>query len=555
MAPLHLNKRRHDYIESPNRNRRCMDDRKKYILDDSIRTHCDQDPDTSGSMFESAINTVSTWFDAAVRSVSGSFSAPVPPSHSPPSKRPKRKPRRITTNGDPASPTHAAQIPLPPSPTDPSFTDPSLPFQNLQRHNGTLPSPSTRRTNGCHTSTTASPTLSHSFSASSSRSPRRGGSTAVINGITKPYKRQHIRHRQHQEEVKQKLIQELFTLKTSAGQSPAEFKDYINYAARIDKIDAAGGVFAVVSKHVSQRRSFTPKQASEVGRTDPSAQPSQDDLSSEFLRKAIKRATDSLYSIRIPNNLPYYINELKELCKASEESALPKALAPEDQSEVTAALSKRGTVAKFAREQVSDSDLARLKPAQWLNDEVINFYGALILARSEEAQKGKGKALDTHYFNTFFFAKLEDMGYEKSRIGKWTKKIDIFKKDIVLIPVNLGNAHWTCAAINFQKKRIEYHDSMGRKRGKIYKILRDYLSKEHKDKKKKDFDFTGWDDYFDDDAPQQENGYDCGVFSCQYMECLSRGAPFAFGQENMAYLRQRMILEIMRGKLWDQQSI
>lgn len=65
----------------------------------------------------------------------------------------------------------------------------------------------------------------------------------------------------------------------------------------------------------------------------------------------------------------------------------------------------------------------RLKPGQWLNDEVINFYGALILARSEEAQKGKSKALDVHYFNTFFFAKLEDLGYEKARIGKWTKKV------------------------------------------------------------------------------------------------------------------------------------
>ena len=93
---------------------------------------------------------------------------------------------------------------------------------------------------------------------------------------------------------------------------------------------------------------------------------------------------------------------------------------------------------------------------------------------------------------------------------------------------------------------------MGRKRGKVYKYLRDYLNKEHKDKKKKDFDFTGWEDYFDENAPQQENGYDCGVFSCQYMECLSRGADFTFGQANMGYLRQRMILEITRGKLWDQ---
>jgi sentrin-specific protease 1 len=64
-----------------------------------------------------------------------------------------------------------------------------------------------------------------------------------------------------------------------------------------------------------------------------------------------------------------------------------------------------------------------LKPAQWLNDEVINFYGALIMARSEESKKSNGKILDAHYFSTFFFAKLEDPGYEKARIGKWTKKV------------------------------------------------------------------------------------------------------------------------------------
>ncbi|CAE6369147.1 unnamed protein product [Rhizoctonia solani] len=536
-----LHKRRHDYSESPSRTRRCMDDRKYTTADEPIRTQSNEDADTSTGVFDSTLNTFSSWFNFITTSVSESFSAPAPPAHNSSSKRIKRKPRRITIHGTTASPIRAAQIPLPPSPTDPS-----LPFQNLQQHNGSLPSPSPRKINGYHTPVTASPTLSHSYSISSSRSPRRN-SAPYTNGVSKPYKRHHIRYQKHQEEVKEKLKQELLALRTSAGQPAAEVKEYLKYAERIDKIDAAGGVFAVVSKHLAQRKSLpAPSQTLESERND---------LSSEFLRKAIKRANDSLHSTRIPNNLPHYINELKDLYKTSEAPALPKALGAEDQAEVAAALAKRGTVAKFAREQVSDSDLSRLKPAQWLNDEVINFYGALILARSEEAQKGKGKALDVHYFNTFFFAKLEEMGYEKSRIGKWTKKIDIFKKDVVLIPVNLGNAHWTCAAINFQKKRIEYHDSMGRKRGKIYKILRDYLSSEHKDKKKKDFDFTGWEDHFDENAPQQENGYDCGVFSCQYMECLSRGAPFGFSQENMSYLRQRMILEITRGKLWDQQSI
>ncbi|KAB5594097.1 Ulp1 peptidase [Ceratobasidium theobromae] len=538
MAPIHLQKRRNDYLESPNRNRRCMESRKHTIADEHLRSHY-VEPDRPASMLGSTINVVSSWFNVLTTSVS----IPTSPSHNqrPSPARTKLKPRRISTNGTTISPTRAAQIPLPPSPADYQ----SLPFQNLERH-PTLSSPSGRRSLGPRASVTRSPTLSQSaaHSVASSHSPRRGNSTAQVNGVTKPYKRRHIRHHQHQLEVKERLKQELFALKTSAGQSAAEVKAYINYAEKIDRIDAAGGVFAA-SKHLPPQRqiNLTVSQRLDADQLD---------LGSEFLRKAIKRANDTLNSTRIPNNFPQYLDEFKSLFKQSTKQGLPEALSSEDQAEVSAALSKRGTVAKFAREQVTDADIVRLKPGQWLNDEVINFYGALILARSEEAQKGKSKALDVHYFNTFFFAKLEDLGYEKARIGKWTKKIDIFKKDVVLIPVNLGNAHWTCAAINFRKKRIEYHDSMGRKRGKVYKYLRDYLSKEHKDKKKKDFDFTGWEDYFDDNAPQQENGYDCGVFSCQYMECLSRGADFDFDQTNMPYLRQRMILEIVRGKLWEQ---
>lgn len=54
------------------------------------------------------------------------------------------------------------------------------------------------------------------------------------------------------------------------------------------------------------------------------------------------------------------------------------------------------------------------------------------------------------------------------------------------------------------------------------------------------------------DIPQQENGYDCGVFTCQFLESLSRGEEFfAFEQRHMPYLRKRMILDIANAKLRD----
>ncbi|KAI0034931.1 hypothetical protein K488DRAFT_76942 [Vararia minispora EC-137] len=243
---------------------------------------------------------------------------------------------------------------------------------------------------------------------------------------------------------------------------------------------------------------------------------------------------------------------------------------PQDaELDVKRALQKRGTVAKFAREQVGDQDLARLRPGQWLNDEIINFYGALILARSDarksqsngalangngHADKGKGKVLDCHYFNSFFWTKMVNEGYEKSRLNKWTKKFDIFAKDVVLIPVNHHNTHWTGAAINFREKRIESYDSMGAKNKIVFEVLREYLDAEHRDKKKKPFDFTRWQDHAPVTTPRQENGYDCGVFTCRFLEMLSRGQDFNFSQRDIPYLRRRMIWEIIHGELRDDAS-
>ncbi|KAJ7783556.1 cysteine proteinase [Mycena maculata] len=297
--------------------------------------------------------------------------------------------------------------------------------------------------------------------------------------------------------------------------------------------------------------------------TDLSRHPrtnSEDDT--DFLRRAIEKAQATLNGPKPLQPLTPSINQLQfryrtkdnELEQRLRRPPLPSDLPPEDDAKVTALLNKRGIISKYAKEQVGDQDILRLKPRQWLNDEVINFYGALILGRSDSCKenpttngnsvKGK-KPLDVHYFSTFFWTKLEKEGYEKGRLAKWTKKIDIFSKDAILIPVNHANIHWTGAAINFRKKRIESYDSMHDDRGRVFKLLRQYVDLEHRNKKKTPFDFSGWEDYTSDDTPRQENGFDCGVFTCQFLESLSRGEEsFNFSQKDIPYLRRRMIWEI-----------
>jgi len=184
----------------------------------------------------------------------------------------------------------------------------------------------------------------------------------------------------------------------------------------------------------------------------------------------------------------------------------------------------------------------------------------MILGRSQsckensgaDGKKGKKTPLKAHYFSSFFWSTLTSKGYDGGRLAKWTKTIDIFSKDIILIPVNHNNAHWTAAAINFRQKRVESYDSMGMAKEVIFKHLRSYLDSEHRNKKKKPFDFTDWENWAPEDTPRQENGYDCGVFTCRFLEALSRGEEsFNFSQKDMPYLRRRMIWEIAHAKLRD----
>jgi len=87
-------------------------------------------------------------------------------------------------------------------------------------------------------------------------------------------------------------------------------------------------------------------------------------------------------------------------------------------------------------------------------------------------------------------------------------------------------------------------------RSTVFKRLRAYLDAEHRNKKKTPFDFTGWENHTLPDTPQQENGHDCGVFTCQFLETLSRGEEtFNFTQTDIPYLRRRMIWEIGNAKL------
>uniref|UniRef100_A0A8C6D9J0 SUMO specific peptidase 1 n=1 Tax=Moschus moschiferus TaxID=68415 RepID=A0A8C6D9J0_MOSMO len=175
--------------------------------------------------------------------------------------------------------------------------------------------------------------------------------------------------------------------------------------------------------------------------------------------------------------------------------------------------------------------------------EIINFYMNMLMERSKE----KGLP-SVHAFNTFFFTKLKTAGYQA--VKRWTKKVDVFSVDILLVPIHLG-VHWCLAVVDFRKKNITYYDSMGGINNEACRILLQYLKQESIDKKRKEFDTNGWQLFSkkSQEIPQQMNGSDCGMFACKYADCITKDRPINFTQQHMPYFRKRMVWEILHRKL------
>ncbi|XP_061909126.1 sentrin-specific protease 1-like isoform X4 [Entelurus aequoreus] len=188
-------------------------------------------------------------------------------------------------------------------------------------------------------------------------------------------------------------------------------------------------------------------------------------------------------------------------------------------------------------------DLQTLSGLNWLNDEVINFYMNLLVERSKNP-----KLPTVNTFSTFFYPKLRSSGY--SAVRRWTKKMDIFSKDILLVPVHL-RMHWCLSVVDFRQKAVTYFDSMGGNNDEACKVLLEYLQQESKDKKGQELDTTGWTlcSKTRNEIPQQMNGSDCGMFTCKYADYITKDKPITFTQKQMPYFRRRMVWEIVNRKL------
>ncbi|MEQ2224157.1 hypothetical protein ILYODFUR_004596, partial [Ilyodon furcidens] len=128
---------------------------------------------------------------------------------------------------------------------------------------------------------------------------------------------------------------------------------------------------------------------------------------------------------------------------------------------------------------LSLEDLLTLADEHWLNDQVMNMYGELIMESCHHK---------VHFLNSFFHRQLMTKGYDGVR--RWTKQVDLFSKRLLLVPIHL-EVHWCLVTADISTKKICLYDSQGHSLQKVARNILKYLMSEAKEKKQAAFE-DGW---------------------------------------------------------------
>ncbi|PKY03860.1 cysteine proteinase [Aspergillus campestris IBT 28561] len=94
--------------------------------------------------------------------------------------------------------------------------------------------------------------------------------------------------------------------------------------------------------------------------------------------------------------------------------------------------------------EVDAQDLERLRAYEFLNDNLIGFYIRFLEDHLDRCNKEVAKRV--YFFNSYFFATLTNApgrkrGINYEGVEKWTRNVDLFGYDYVVVPIN-ENAHW-----------------------------------------------------------------------------------------------------------------
>ena len=167
--------------------------------------------------------------------------------------------------------------------------------------------------------------------------------------------------------------------------------------------------------------------------------------------------------------------------------------------------------------QLERAELLRLRPQQWLTDPVVNLYTELLQRRADDLYEATD--LGVHCMHSTFYNRLsqgaKSGGYNYEYVRTWTRRVDLFSKQLVIFPINISNVHWCLAVARldgsgrlgsewlagvncgtlmyFDSDRKDVHGGRAPKFAlQVLETLRHYFEDEWADKKKMAPHFKPW---------------------------------------------------------------
>ena len=197
---------------------------------------------------------------------------------------------------------------------------------------------------------------------------------------------------------------------------------------------------------------------------------------------------------------------------------------------------------------VTSRDFGKLIPeTAWLNDTLI-IGSILHLAEYVNrgiAAKDQKKCIA---FTSYFYPRLEKNGPKScARMMRLAglRKANFFDVDTILIPI-CADLHWTLAVVRPKMRAVSHMDSMrgGAGNPAVTRLVMDWV----KDTLEGDFDENAW-KTVDYQAPRQNNGWDCGVFTIANAMCMALGLDpkQSYVQNDLKRMRKQLGAMLLNG--------
>jgi Ulp1 family protease len=221
---------------------------------------------------------------------------------------------------------------------------------------------------------------------------------------------------------------------------------------------------------------------------------------------------------------------------------------------------------------ILDSDLKRLRipprdaplmngPDYYMNDSIINAYLRLVQDRSEL----NPMLPSVLCVDSFFYSRLSiGKPYRTSVDGQDDAKMDIFAPQIVFFPINLESfVHWTLVVFRPHLTRddrrngnhsLTYYDSLpgtgeASVDPEVKANMESYINVKYYEKFQRRSPEAIEMRAPSSEIPQQRDLVNCGVFSCKYVDILSRDSllPLVFSKAEIDEMRDSIKEALVSG--------